>query len=565
MAEGYTPLRVPFANISFTPDVPSNALAANEYNAGYNIEADVRGVKKVDGEAPILSAISGNIIYMEAGFRSNNDWCYIVATSAGVWYKVNIAGISVITPPSPYVTYSTTTGYSYSGSISGSPAPTPPITGAWIGQVFFINDNINPPMYLLPSPSTAIALFDSVDPVTLTTNIWNYEITVGVASVQAAFVREYSAPNIGNILIAGNLTKTATSGGAITHYPTTVRWSQTFANTGVPHTWQPTLTNTANELEVPVRGPLIDGFPLGANFYVCSYWDTVIFAPIAYQSQTAPVFAIAPFKKGRGLLNQNCWDNGDDVVYGVDARDIWAFDGSQFVSLANQKLKNYFYSNLNPNYISAVHVVNNTKKNQVEIYYPSLNSTGYCDQMLSWRYDLKVWNAPKTINNSAMAVEAPVYNTTTSTFNLSSRCTVYAPNTGAGGLQLIQTGQGTSFSGNAINCLFERDNLTLLDGEGNPISYPHRLYVHRLFPEISTTTPSNAPYIYITLGGANSTAQTPTFGDTEQCHIVTNDPWVTTTQNDVRTVALKFGTNDATNTWNMTAMTFLSTIVEDAF
>jgi len=40
---------------------------------------------------------------------------------------------------------------------------------------------------------------------------------------------------------------------------------------------------------------------------------------------------------------------------------------------------------------------------------------------------------------------------------------------------------------------------------------------------------------------------------------------VTTTQNDVRTVALKFGSNDATNTWNLTAMTFLSTIVEDAF
>ena len=564
--QGYTPLRVPFANMSFCPDIPSNALAPNEYNNGYNVEADVRGLKKVDGEISILSAISGNIIYMEAGFRANNDWCYIIATSAGIWYKMNIAGITVITPPSPYVTFSTTTGYSYSGSISGNPAPTPPITGAWIGQVFFINDNINPPMYFTPT-STAIALFDSVDPVTLTTNIWNYESTIGVASVEAAFVREYSAPNIGNILIAGNLTKTATSGGAISHYPTTVRWSQSFANTGVPSTWQPTVSNTANELEVPVRGPLIDGFPLGANFYVCSYWDTVIFAPIAYQAYNAPSFAIAPFKKGRGLLNQNCWDNGDEVVYGVDARDIWAFDGSNFIPLANQKLKNYFYSNLNSNYISAVHVVNNTKKNQIEIYYPDLTSTGYCNKMLSYRYDLKIWNSPKTINNSAMAVEAPVYSggSTGGTFNLSSRCVVYAPNTGAGGLKLAQTGQGTSFSGNAISSLFERDNLTLLDDQGSPITYPHHIYVHRLFPEISTTTPSNNPAITITLGGANSTAQTPIFGDPETVQIVTDNPWVTTTQNDVRTIALKVSSNDATNTWNLTAMTFLSTIVEDAF
>ena len=44
--DDYTRLRTPFANMSFTPDVPSNALGANEYNSGYNIETDVRGIKK---------------------------------------------------------------------------------------------------------------------------------------------------------------------------------------------------------------------------------------------------------------------------------------------------------------------------------------------------------------------------------------------------------------------------------------------------------------------------------------------------------------------------------------
>ena len=208
-------------------------------------------------------------------------------------------------------------------------------------------------------------------------------------------------------------------------------------------------------------------------------------------------------------------------------------------------------------------MVNNTKKNQIEIYYPDLTSTGYCNKMLSYRYDLRVWNCPKTINNSAMAVEAPVYSG--GSFNLASRCTVYAPNTGAGGLQLVQTGIGTSFSGNAISSLFERDNLTLLDEQGNPITFPHRLYVHMLFPEISTTTPANNPAITITVGGANSTAQTPIFGDPETVQIVTDNPWVTTTQNDVRTVALKISSSDATNTWNLTALTFLSNVIEDQF
>ena len=37
-----TAVRTPFTNMSFTPDVPSSALSATEYNAGYNVETDVR-------------------------------------------------------------------------------------------------------------------------------------------------------------------------------------------------------------------------------------------------------------------------------------------------------------------------------------------------------------------------------------------------------------------------------------------------------------------------------------------------------------------------------------------
>ena len=165
-------------------------------------------------------------------------------------------------------------------------------------------------------------------------------------------------------------------------------WSQAFANTGYPATWEPTLTNIANEQEVPVRGPLIDGFFLGGNFYVCSYWDTVVFSPIAYQNSTAPIFGVRLFNQGRGLLNNNCWTNTDQNVYGIDSRDIWVFDGSAFNSIGNQKVKDYFYSNLNPSYFDRVFMVNNTQKYQIEIYYPDQSSTGWCNKMLSYRYEI---------------------------------------------------------------------------------------------------------------------------------------------------------------------------------
>ena len=538
MANSYTPLRTPFTQMSFCPDVPSNALGANEYNSGRNVEADVRGIKKIGGEEEILSTITDMPIYMEGGFRSETQWVYIVATrnssSQGKWWMITSGGITNITPgvggnPSVYLS-------GYTENIN--------ITSSWVGNVFFVDDGISNPMYFLPTANEITVTPDAQ---------WNYD--VGVTSTRAGFVRNFCSPNVGNILIAGNITKVI--GGTTYNYPTTVRWSQAFANTGVPATWEPTLNNVANEQEIPVRGPIIDGFFLGGNFYVCSYWDTVVFSPIAYQNTTAPIFGIRLFNQGRGLLNNNCWSNTDSSVYGVDSRDIWVFNGSEFSPLGNQKIRDYFFSNLSPTYSDRVFMVNNTQKNQIEIYYPDLTSTGWCNKMLSWRYDLSVWNAPKDISNACMGTEGPVF--TSGAFKYASRTVVYARG-GVSGQKLVQTNRGNSFIGGApIPTLFERNNIVLQTAEG-PVPYSSKVYAHRLLPEIAGTGTVN-----ITVGGANSTAQPATYGQTSTVSVVTDNPWVTTQQNTVRTLSVKVESNDATDTWNLSAMNWQATVTEDAF
>jgi len=536
----YSRLRTPFTSMSFTPDIPSNALGPTEYNIGKNIEADVRTIKKIFGEIQIASTITDMPIFMEGGFRSETNWVYIVATrnssSQGKWFMITATGISNITPgvganPSAYIA-------GYTEDIS--------ITSSWVGNVFFINDTIQNPMYFLPTSNE----------ITVTSNAsWNYD--VGATSTRAGFVRNFCSPNVGNILIAGNLTKVIS--GITYNYPTTVRWSQAFANTGVPATWEPTLNNVANEQEVPVRGPLIDGFFLGANFYACSYWDTVVFTPIAYQNSTAPVFGVRLLNQGRGLFNNNCWTNTDANVYGVDARDIWVFDGSNFSSLGNQKVKDYFFTNLNPLYSQRMFMVNNTQKNQIEIYYPDLTSSGWCNKMLSYRYDLQVWNAPKDIQNACMGTEGPRWvDSSPDYYNLTSRAVVYARG-GVSSSRLIETSIGNSFVGSAIDAQFERTNIALQTDKG-PVPYSSKVYVHRILPEISGTGNVN-----ITVGGANSTAQATTYGQTGIVTIDTDNPWVTTQQNTFRTVALKFGSNDATDTWKMSALNIQATVTEDAF
>ena len=535
----YTPIRTPFLNMSFTPDVPSNALGANEYNSGRNVEADVRGIKKIGGEEEILSTIPDMQIFVDGGFRSEAQWVYIVATrdssSHGKWWMITSSGISNITPgvgsnPSAFLA-------DYTEDIN--------ITTSWVGNVFFINDGLLNPMQFLPS-NTEITITPDAQ--------WNY--IPGVNATRAGFVRNYCSPNVGNILIAGNLTEDL-SGGSTVNYPTTVRWSQAFANTGIPGTWQPTLNNVANEQEVPVRGPLIDGFFLGANFYVCSYWDTVVFSPIAYQNTTVPIFGIRLFNQGRGLINNNCWTNTDSSVYGVDSRDIWVFDGSNFAPLGNQKVRDYFFTNLNPLYSQRIFVLNNTQKNQIEVYFPNLSSTGWCNEMLSWRYDLNIWNAPKDIMNACMGCEAPVF--TSGNFKYASRTLAYG-HAGVSSSKLIQTNRGNSFVGGApIPAKFERTNIALSTADG-PVPYSSKVYAHRILPEIAGTGTVN-----ITVGGANSTAQQPTYGETETVSIVTDNPWVTTQQNNVRTLSVKVESNNATDSWNLTALNWQATVTEDAF
>ena len=536
----YSRLRTPFTSMSFTPDIPSNALGPNEYNSGKNIEADVRSIKKIFGETAIASTITDMPIFMEGGFRSETSWVYIVATrnssSQGKWWMITATGISNITPgvganPSVYLS-----GYTEDVNI----------TFSWVGNVFFMNDGLRNPMYFLPTSNE----------MTITSNAaWNYD--VGVTSTTASFVRNYCSPNVGNILIAGNLTKVI--GGTSYNYPTTVRWSQAFANTGIPATWEPTLSNVANEQEVPVRGPLIDGFFLGGNFYVCSYWDTVVFSPISYQNTTAPIFGVRLLNQGRGLFNNNCWTNTDANVYGIDARDIWVFNGSEFSSLGNQKVKDYFFNNLSPLYSQRMFMVNNTQKYQIEIYYPDLTSTGWCNKMLSYRYDLQVWNAPKDIQNACMGTEGPRWvDSSPDYYNLTSRAVIYARG-GVSNSRLIETSIGNSFNGSAIDAQFERTNIALQTEKG-PVPYSSKVYIHRLLPEMAGTGK-----IDLTVGGANSTQQTPTYGQTGTVIIDTDNPWVTTQQNSVRTVAVKFGSNDATDTWKVSALNLQATVTEDAF
>ena len=320
---------------------------------------------------------------------------------------------------------------------------------------------------------------------------WNYN--PNWLSVYARFMRMFNTPNVGSILVAGDLTATVrasftglttitsdvilttsaqaswldalvsssvfaagTTVIAVTpnvsiqvstpalssntaipidlglaqteSYPVSVRWSQQFGLNTAPYTWEPTVINIANELEVPLRGPAIDAFPSNGSLYLCSYWDTVVFSPLNYSTTSTPILGVRMFNQGRGMLSSNCWANTDKYVYGIDARDIWVFDGQNFQGLGNQRVKQWFFDELSPLYYDRVFMDVNTQRNQIEIYYPDSHAdNGVPNKVLSYRYDLDCWNSPRDVINATFSCESPIWQPEDRTYSNQATTTGASP------------------------------------------------------------------------------------------------------------------------------------------
>lgn len=703
LSSSYNEAIIPFQKMSFTPDVPAAALGPNEYNDGKNVETDVRGIRSMAGDQyilPNLPAGYGAPTFITGGFRGDGKFYFIVACQAnlptpGAWLASDGSAWVDITPVGVgnFGTYNQATNITeaWNGTIpffndeNNPPMFWPDTPGATLvmysntvpididdiitisateKQIVFASTQATPPFQV-----GAYILVSDVNPryynggpflVTgCTTTTVNYESTVTDAyltggsvapayawnytpewnSLYAKFMRIYNTPNVGSILVAGNLTANQLNiigsltsgsntilstealdtmvGGTITGegipsgttvtavtagvdltinnnatltqdslltvgnptaeiYPVTVRWSQAFGLNSAPLTWQPTVINIANELEVPLRGPALDAFPCNGQFFLCSYWDTVVFSPINFSTTATPILGVRQFNQGRGILSSNCWANTDKLVYGVDARDIWVFDGQDFKGLGNQRVKNWFYDQLDPLYYDRVFMEVNTQRSQIEIYYPDSQATnGVPNKMLSYRYDLDCWNAPRDITNATFSCESPIWEYDGSNWIASpgSRTVVYANGVGEEN-QIIQKDQGFArANGDPITSIFRRDNIKLLK------DYSGKLMVHRILPEVvnlgaepftdddelpvDPATSTNLGNVTVTLEGAGSVGAVPTSKPVVTMATNTESPWCQFNQNAYRVNNIEISNTSNNSVWMCTATTWQFTQVED--
>jgi hypothetical protein len=275
------------------------------------------------------------------------------------------------------------------------------------GYAIVLNNGKSTPLYcLFGSPSADTAFLELPG--------WNY---ISGLTVTAKVIR-----SVNYSLVAANLT--LNQSGTITYAPSTIRISVQAAPGAIPTVWEPGLTtDTADEFELNTTSPILDMQELRGNMFIYSS-DSISVLSIGLQTR------VSPYSKSYGILSTDCVIEVDGKHFVVDRNDIYVHNGSGSIeSIADFRIKKYFFSNLNKDAIDKVHVVKNPFNKEIWINFPKGNST-VCNESLIFNYKNNTWtkrtlasvtysfNGPSNISNQFQYGKEVLYMTTNSTQTL---------------------------------------------------------------------------------------------------------------------------------------------------
>jgi len=111
---------------------------------------------------------------------------------------------------------------------------------------------------------------------------------------------------------------------------------------------------------------------------------------------------VQPYAKGYGILNTRCLAEFDGQHFVVDRNDIYVHGGSGGIkSVANFKIRDYFFNQVNQNAIDKVYVERNARNDEIWVHYPTGSSTT-CNKVAIYQYRLDNWtfrDAPNTTSS----------------------------------------------------------------------------------------------------------------------------------------------------------------------
>lgn len=183
------------------------------------------------------------------------------------------------------------------------------------------------------------------------------------------------------------------SGTAVRNQPGVVRISDVAAAGSIPHNWNPYSAgvSTAEEFTLSTTGIVQELAAMQGNLYV--YTNNSIHALSKTSNPSIPYIAsIVSSTHGASGLDLVHEHRGTHVVVGSD--DIYQFSGhpASIKSLSNNRVRDYYFNNVNPAYSTKAFIINNTADDELWICFPNLTSTGNANETLIFNYEDNVWS-----------------------------------------------------------------------------------------------------------------------------------------------------------------------------
>ena len=188
---------------------------------------------------------------------------------------------------------------------------------------------------------------------------------------------------------------TIVSGGrAIRNQPGVVRISDVAAPGGIPHNWNPYSVgvSTAEEFTLATTGVIQDLVQMQGSLYVYTNNSIHILQKTGNVSipYTSGIISDTHGALCTGSVHEF---KGRHIVVG--SNDIYEFSGhpASISSIADDRIRDYFFNNLNSSHVSNTNLMLNPAYNEMWLSYTtSDNMDGDLDETLIWNYKYNVWS-----------------------------------------------------------------------------------------------------------------------------------------------------------------------------